>query len=159
MSSPVRGPRANPPPSRNTRKKYKDWDEGRSVWGNIDSCVQLHYVWDQGLPEGREERTQKKSRTRRRRRDPGKSQSYCPSPSAHFVHLSVSLPIKHTHSHRGPAGVLCDSVTMASHSNMKFAGRPGILPPASRERASTGHLFTLTGYTSQQENFKAEVKK
>lgn len=48
---------------------------------------------------------------------------------------------------------------MASHSNIKFAGRPGILPPASRERASTGHLFTLTGYTSQQENLKAEVKK
>lgn len=35
-----------------------------------------------------------------------------------------------------------------THSNMKFAGRLGILPAAGRGGASVGHLFTLTGYTA-----------
>lgn len=67
----------------------------------------------------------------------GKSESYCLAPSAllcPFVRLSRSpaLSPSRTHTHREPAGVLCDSVTMVTHSNMEFAGRPGVLPAASR---------------------------
>ena len=66
----------------------------------------------------------------------GKSESYCLAPSARSLSIcpSLSLPLSviHKHTHREPAGVLCDGVTMATHSNMKFAGRLGVSPAASR---------------------------
>lgn len=90
--------------------------------------------------ENGEQRRGAITRLRRRRRRRGNQRIIA------CLFLLVLCPFVHlNHMHREPAGVLCDSITMATHHNMKFDRRRGILPA----EGGFGCLFVyLTGWTA-----------